>query len=123
MIINSPSVNNLLNAGSPTQYGLTNSIFGDLYQYLGLNRVLESTIGLGIALPLIGVISMGLFILKGSQVVRLWTISLGLAYLYFVKIFNNMSIHGFLFDFLPGLNSIRYPGRYIVVLAFGLILI
>ena len=34
-----------------------------------------------------------------------------------------MSIHGVLFDFLPGLNSIRYPGRYIVVLAFGLILI
>lgn len=123
MIINSPSVNNLSNAGSPTQYGLTNSIFRDLYQYLGLNRVLESTIGLGIALTLVGVISMGLFILKGNRVVRLWTISLVLAYLYFVKIFNNMSIHGVLFDFLPGLNSIRYPGRYIVVLGFGLILI
>ena len=34
---------------------------------------------------------------------------------------NDVSIHGLLFETIPGLNSIRYPARFIIILGFGLI--
>ena len=123
MVLNSPSIEMLLNAGSPTQYGLKNQIFGPLYQFLGFDLPFENLIGLGLAVTFVGIISIAFVVLQGERLVRIWLISLIFTFLYFAKFFNNSSIHSYLFDLVPGLNSIRYPARFIIVLGFALILI
>jgi hypothetical protein len=123
MLLNSPSITMLQNAGSPTQYGLKNQIFGPLYQFLGFDLPFENLIGLGLAVTFVGIISIAFVALKGERLIRIWLLSLIFTFLYFAKLFNNSSIHSYLFDLIPGLNSIRYPTRFIIVLSFALIFI
>ena len=123
MVLNSPSITMLLNAGSPTQYGLKNQIFGPLYQLLGFDLPFENLIGLGLAVTFVGLVSLTFVARQGERLIRLWLLTLVFTFLYFAKLFNNNSIHSYLFDIVPGLNSIRYPGRFIVVLSFALIFI
>jgi hypothetical protein len=113
----------LLNSGSPTQYGLENPIFGIIYQFLGLDLPFENLIGLGLAVAFVGLFSVTFAALRGKRIIRLWLFSLIITFLYFAKLFNNSSIHSYLFDIVPGLNSIRYPARFIIVLSFALIFI
>jgi hypothetical protein len=123
MVINSPSITMLLNSGSPTQYGLKNPIFGSVYQFLGFDLPFENLIGLGLAVTFVGLFSLAFVALRGKRIIRLWLFSLMITFLYFAKLFNNNSIHSYLFDVVPGLNSIRYPARFIIVLSFALIFI
>jgi len=121
MVLNSPSPLMLLNAGSPTQYGLKNIIFEKFYQFLGFNFSFENTIGLGLVVTLFGIISFAYFLLGAKSNIKIWLISLIIIYFYFAKLVNNISIHSFLFDFVPGINSIRYPARFIIILGFCMI--
>ena len=123
MVLNSPSITMLLNAGSPTQYGLKNQIFGPIYQFLGFDLPFENLIGLGLAVTFVGLVSLTFVARQGERLIRLWLLTLVFTFLYFAKLFNNNSIHSYLFDIVPGLNSIRYPGRFIIVLSFALIFI
>jgi hypothetical protein len=123
MVFNSPSITMLLNAGSPTQYGLKNQIFGPIYQFLGFDLPFENLIGLGLAVTFVGLVSLTFVARQGERLTRLWLLTLVFTFLYFAKLFNNNSIHSYLFDIVPGLNSIRYPGRFIIVLSFALIFI
>jgi len=123
MVLNSPSITMLLNAGSPTQYGLKNEIFGQVYQFLGFDLPFENLIGLGLAVTFVGLVSLTFVARQGERLIRLWLLTLVFTFLYFTKLFNNNSIHSYLFDIVPGLNSIRYPGRFIIVLSFALIFI
>jgi hypothetical protein len=123
MVLNSPSITMLLNAGSPTQYGLKNQIFGPLYQLFGFDSPFENLIGLGLAVTFVGLVSLTFVARQGERLIRLWLLTLVFTFLYFAKLFNNNSIHSYLFDIVPGLNSIRYPGRFIIVLSFALIFI
>jgi hypothetical protein len=123
MILNSPSITMLLNAGSPTQYGLKNLVFGPIYQFLGLDLPFENQIGLGLAVTFVGLVSISFVMLRGERLTRIWLLSLTFAFLYFAKILNDFSIHSFLFEIMPGLNSIRYPARFVVVLGFALMFI
>ena len=123
MVLNSPSITMLLNAGSPTQYGLKNQIFGPIYQFLGFDLPFENLIGLGLAVTFVGLVSLTFVARQGGRLIRLWSLTLVFTFLYFAKLFNNNSIHSYLFDIVPGLNSIRYPGRFIIVLSFALIFI
>jgi len=123
MVINSPSITMLLNSGSPKQYGLENPIFRSIYQFLGFDLPFENLIGLGLAVTFVGLVSMAFVALRGKRIIRLWLFSLIITFLYFAKLFNNSSIHSYLFDIVPGLNSIRYPARFIIVLSFALIFI
>ena len=123
MILNSPNISMLLNGGSPTQYGLKNFIFGPIYQFLGLDLPFENLIGLGVAVTLLGLISFSFVMLRGERLSRIWLLSLIFSFLYFVKIFNNISLHSYLFDIVPGLNSIRYPARFVIILSYALIFI
>ena len=118
MVLNSPSITMLLNTGSPTQYGLKNQIFGPIYQFLGFDLPFENLIGLGLAVTFVGLVSLTFVARQGERLIRLWLLTLVFTFLYFAKLFNNNSIHSYLFDIVPGLNSIRYPGRFIVVLSF-----
>ena len=121
MIINSPSPLMLLNAGSPTQYGLENSIFEGFYRFFGFDLPFENLIGLGFAVTLIGVVSMAILLFLEKRTIKLWILSILITYLYFTKLVNDVSIHGLLFETIPGINSIRYPARFIIILGFGLI--
>ena len=121
MIINSPSPLMLLNAGSPTQYGLKNSIFEGFYRFFGFDLPFENLIGLGFAVTLIGVVSMAILLFLEERTIKLWILSTLITYLYFTKLVNDVSIHGLLFETIPGINSIRYPARFIIILGFGLI--
>jgi hypothetical protein len=113
----------LLNAGNPTQYGLKNQIFGPIYQFLGFDLPFENLIGLGLAVTFVGLVSLTFVARQGERLIRLWLLTIVFTFLYFAKLFNNNSIHSYLFDIVPGLNSIRYPGRFIIVLSFALIFI
>ena len=121
MILNSPSPLMLFNTGSPTQYGLQNSIFEGFYRFFGFDLPFENLIGLGFAVTLIGVVSMAILLLHEKRTIKLWILSILITYLYFAKLVNDVSIHGLLFETIPGLNSIRYPARFIIILGFGLI--
>ena len=121
MILNSPSPLMLLNAGSPTQYGLENSIFEGFYRFFGFDLPFENLIGLGFAVTLIGVVSMAILLFLEKRTIKLWILSILITYLYFTKLVNDVSIHGLLFETIPGINSIRYPARFIIILGFGLI--
>jgi hypothetical protein len=123
MVLNSPSITMLLNAGNPTQYGLKNQIFGPIYQFLGFDLPFENLIGLGLAVTFVGLVSLTFVARQGERLIRLWLLTIVFTFLYFAKLFNNNSIHSYLFDIVPGLNSIRYPGRFIIVLSFALIFI
>jgi hypothetical protein len=123
MVLNSPSIPMLLNAGSPTQYGLKNQIFGPIYQFLGFDLPLENLIGLGIAVTFVGIVSIIFVARQGERLIRIWLLSLVFTFLYFAKLLNNSSIHSYLFDIVPGLNSIRYPARFVIVVSFALIFI
>jgi hypothetical protein len=123
MILNSPNPLMLLNAGRPAQYGLKNILFDKIYQFFGFNMPFENLIGLGFAVTLIGLVSTVILLSLETRKVKLWILSLLFTYLYFAKLVNDISIHSFLFDVIPGFNSIRYPGRFVVILGFGLIFI
>lgn len=123
LTLNSPNPLMLLNAGNPTQYGLKNQIFEELYQYFGYNLPFENLIGLGFAVTLIGLTASVLFFLREKRSVKLWIVALIAVYLYFANLINDVSMHNFLFEIIPGFNSIRYPARYVIILGFVLIFI
>jgi hypothetical protein len=121
MILNSPTPLMLLNAGSPDQYGLKNITFEKFYQFLGFKSAFENTIGLGLAVTLFGIISFVYFTRSAKRNIKIWLISLIIIFFYFAKLVNDVSLHSFLFDLVPGINSIRYPARFIIILGFGFI--
>jgi len=121
LIQNSPSPLMLFNADSPTQYGLENMLFGKLYKLVGIDSNIENTIGLGFAVTVAGMVSFAYFILKANRNMKIWLTSLIIIFFYFANLFNNASIHSFFFDFVPGINSIRYPSRFVIILGFCMI--
>jgi len=121
MLQNSPTPLMLLNSGSPTQYGLNNSFFENFYKFLGFNSTFEKNIGLGFAVTLVGIVSITYLVRRANKIEKIWLISVIITYLYFAKLNNNLSIHSLIFDSLPGINSIRYPARFVVILGFFLI--
>ena len=86
MILNSPSPLMLFNTGSPTQYGLQNSIFEGFYRFFGFDLPFENLIGLGFAVTLIGVVSMAILLLLEKRTIKLWILSILITYLYFAKL-------------------------------------
>jgi hypothetical protein len=121
LIQNSPSPLMLFNADSPTQYGLENMLFGKLYKLVGIDSNIENTIGLGFAVTVAGMVSFAYFIIKANRNMKIWLTSLIIIFFYFANLFNNASIHSFFFDFVPGINSIRYPSRFVIILGFCMI--
>jgi hypothetical protein len=116
----SPRINLLPNGSNFDGTKLSGAVFKYLYTFLNLDFDKEYGIGIG----LISLI-LSIFILLASLMKRqltksnkLWVASFIAIYLYFVIIFKNFSIHKFFFENVPGFNSIRFPGRYVILLGY-----
>ena len=121
---NAPKINLLANGGAPLKTISVIPIFEKIYQQFGLDKTEEYTIGLGIIVPLLGIsISIYLLIINVLSKTSLWVITFSLGYLFFINIINNYSFHRIFFENIPGFNSIRFPGRYTILLGYALIFI
>jgi len=121
---NAPKINLLANGGTPLKTNSLISIFEKIYQHFGLDKTAEYTIGLGILVPLLGIsISTYIFVKNKLSKASLWVMTFSLAYLFFINIVNNYSVHRVFFENVPGFNSIRFPGRYTILLGYALIFI
>ena len=129
LIRNSPRIQYLFVGANPNGGGMDGSILQSLYQFLNL----ESPIvygdklgdwggGLGIFLPLFVTIVLftNIFITKIIKDYS-WIIAVFATYLYFMVFGNNVSLHSYLFNIIPGLNSIRSPSRYVIFVGYAAI--
>ncbi len=113
MLLNSPSLNNLLNGSH-----LGGGIFGTLYEYFNLTTSTffkEFEIGLTFLSFIISLISLLvlIFLHRDSQLIKIW-VSNFLILVFFIKI-NNFSLFSFVWDFFPIATSIRIPIRYLIL--------
>lgn len=132
LIKNSPRLDYIFSGASSNGVGIEGSIFKKLYEILNLDKGIKASSlvgdwggGLGIAL-----VSIATYFLVG-QVIRKkqlkkeisLPISIVLIYLSFVIFDENKSIFSYFFKLIPGLNSVRSPSRYIILVGFFLIFI
>ena len=121
---NAPKINLLANGSNPLNTNSIVPIFDKIYQQFGLDKTDEYTIGLGILVPILGIIiSIYLLVKNRLSKTSLWVITFSLAYLFFINLVNNYSLHRVFFENVPGFNSIRFPGRYTILLGYALIFI
>jgi hypothetical protein len=127
MLTNSPRIQQILSGANPNGGGMEGALFGGLYEWLDLeNPIIYNNFlgdwggGLGIFLPslLIIVVLANFFIIK---IIKDFSLMLAvlISYLYFMVFGNNLSVHSYLFNLIPGLNSIRSPSRYIIFVGFA----
>ena len=121
---NSPKISLLANGGTPLNTKSVIPFFEKIYKQFGLDKTHEYTIGLGIIVTLLG-ISISIYFLVKNRLseTSLWVIAFSLGYLFFINLVNNYSVHRIFFENVPGFNSIRFPGRYTIVLGYALIFI
>ena len=125
LLKNSPRVSYLANGSSVEGAKLSGSFFKQLYLNLGLDFDKEYGIGLGLFTTFFGLLSLGFIIYNRlfSLSKYLWISAITFVYLYFLVWQNKFSIHKFLFESIPGFDSIRYPARYVIFVGFSLILL
>lgn len=129
MIDNSPRIQQILSGANVNGEGIKGSIFSEIYTWLNLDKPITFNGflgdwggGLGLFLPLmtIAAIISSLFftrIIKDYS----WVISVTLTYAYLMVFGNNLSLHSYFFNIVPGLNSIRSPSRYVIFVGFAAI--
>ena len=126
LIRNSPRIQNILVGANPNGGGMDGSILHSLYKLLNLenptvygDKIGDWGGGLGVFLPLFGAIAffINLFIKKVLSDYS-WLIAVSVTYIYLMVFGNDISIHSYFFNTMPGLNSIRSPSRYIIVVGF-----
>ena len=125
LVKNSPQIRYLANGSNVDGTKLFGSFFRQLYVNLGLDFDKEFGIGIGLFTTIFGILSLGYVIYKKLFSTRqyLWISSIFFGYLYFHVWPNQVSIHKFLFESMPGFDSIRYPARYVILIGFSTILI
>ena len=129
LITKSPRIQQILSGANPNGGGMDGAIFKNLYELLRLEnpivygeKLADWGGGLGIFLPLLFVIVLlaNLFVTKTIKDYS-WISAVALTYLYFMIFGNNLSLHAYLFNIIPGLNSIRSPSRYIIFVGYAAI--
>ena len=125
LLENSPRVSYLANGSSADGTKLSGSFFKQLYLNLGLDFDKEFGIGLGLFTTFFGLLSLGYIIYNRlfSLSKYLWICAITFVYIYFLVWEDKFSIHKFLFESIPGFDSIRYPARYVIFIGFSLILL
>jgi hypothetical protein len=120
MITNSPRLKLLPNGGNVNGAELNGSIFRFLYEKFGLNYEQEYTIGVGLMVFIFGIFFLTKFIFEKHKTpsALIWTFSVIICYSFFIVYFDNISIHLFFFENIPGFNSIRYPSRYVIIVGY-----
>ena len=123
LIKNSPIIGFLANGNGPSGNNFSGAFFKSIYLLLGLDIDKEFAIGVGLFNLLIGFLLIFYTgykrLFSKNQV--LWLLSIFIGYFYFVNWFGITSFHRYFYDLIPGFNSIRYPGRYIIILGFVMI--
>ena len=125
LLKNSPRVSYLANGSSADGTKLSGSFFKQLYLNLGLDFDKEYGIGLGLFTTFFGLLLLGYIIYNRlfSLSKYLWICAITFVYIYFLVWEDKFSIHKFLFESIPGFDSIRYPARYVIFIGFSLILL
>jgi hypothetical protein len=125
LLKNSPRVSYLANGSSADGTKLSGSFFKQLYLNLGLDFDKEFGIGLGLFTTFFGLLSLSYIIYNRlfSLSKYLWICAITFVYIYFLVWEDKFSIHKFLFESIPGFDSIRYPARYVIFIGFSLILL
>lgn len=132
LIKNSPRLEFIFSGASSNGVGIEGSIFKKLYETLNLDSGMKSSNlvgdwggGLGIALVIIATYLLARQLFRKKQLKKEISlpISIFLIYLSFVIFDENKSFFSYFFNLIPGLNSIRSPSRYIILVGFFLIFI
>lgn len=125
LLVNSPRVSYLANGSNVDGTKLSGAFFKQLYLNLGLDFNKEYGIGIGLLTTSFGFLSLGYIIYKRlfSLSEYLWICAITIVYLYFHVWPNESSIHKFLFELIPGFDSIRYPARFVIIIGFSVILL
>jgi hypothetical protein len=126
MITNSPRVQQIFRGANPNGGGMEGSIFVSLYEWLNIDDpiVFNGVVGdwgggLGIFVPIVGVVIIFVSLIATKTIKDYsWLIAVISVYVYFMVFGDDVSIHSFLFGYIPGLNSIRSPSRYIILVGF-----
>lgn len=121
LVENSPRISYLANGSNVDGTKLSGAFFRHLYLNLGLDFDKEYGIGIGLLTSIFGLLSLGYVIYKRlfSTSQYLWICAIFFVYLYFHIWPNQVSIHKFLFESIPGFDSIRYPARYVILIGFS----
>ena len=131
LIKKSPRIQQILSGTNPEGRGMDGSIFKNLYELMQLEnplvngeKLMDWGVGLGIFLPMLFmfVLFTSLFVTKTIKDYS-WIIAILLTYLYFTVFGNNISLHSYLFNIIPGFNSIRIPVRYVIFVGYAAIFI
>ncbi len=116
---NSPNILRLANGGGPNESGVNGALFRLLYQKFNLDYEFEYTIGIGIIVTILGLISV-IYLVIFSKNIMIFKLSLTIiiAYIFFVQIGETFSFHKIFFENIPGFNSIRFPGRFVIFIGY-----
>ena len=129
LIRNSPRIQHIFVGANPNGGGLDGLIFQKFYTFLQIDAPIvygdklgDWGGGLGLFVPLLAIIVLLVSLLKIKTINDFsWLISIVITYSYLTVFGNNLSLHAYLFNFIPGLNSIRSPSRYIIFVGFAAI--
>ena len=121
LVENSPRISYLANGSNVDGTKLSGAFFRHVYLNLGLDFDKEYGIGIGLFTSIFGLLSLGYVIYKRLLSISqyLWICAIFFVYLYFHIWPNQVSIHKFLFESIPGFDSIRYPARYVILIGFS----
>jgi len=121
---NSTTLKDLLNSGLPYENSRVFSFLAPLNDLFLNSSTTDLNIGVGPVLIILSLF-LGIFYVTkfGFEKDHLWTTSVIILYLIFVKITPNFSLFGLLAGYFPILNAIRFPGRYVIILGFLLIFV
>ncbi len=129
LIRNSPRIQQIFKGAHPKLRDIDGAIFSNVYEFLDLDKIIiygnelgDWGGGLGLILPLttILVILLSFFnrkIIKDYS----WILAIIISYCYLVVFGKDYSIHSYFFEIVPGVNSIRSPSRYIILVGFAAI--
>lgn len=119
MLRNSPRIELLANGANVNGAYLSGSLFKNLYILIGLDRENEYTIGIGIIVFILLMITSIFSLFSKNRNLKSYTLaySIVLVYLFFIVI-NDFSIHKIFFENIPGFNSIRCPSRYVIFIGY-----
>jgi hypothetical protein len=129
LIRNSPRIQQIFKGAHPKLRDIDGAIFSKVYEFLDLDKIIiygnelgDWGGGLGLILPLSTIFVILLSFFKRKLIKDYsWILAIIISYCYLVVFGKDYSIHSYFFEKVPGVNSIRSPSRYIILVGFAAI--
>jgi hypothetical protein len=129
LIRNSPRIQQIFKGAHPKLRDIDGAIFSKVYEFLDLDKIIiygnelgDWGGGLGLILPLATIFVIILSFFKRKLIKDYsWILAIIISYCYLVVFGKDYSIHSYFFEIVPGVNSIRSPSRYIILVGFAAI--